>query len=120
MERSGGRFRREQQEGRVEPDMALRDRHIENLLQVPPRMIDNRKRHLALAVEEVLQFVALEAREGALAIRSNQMRANALLGVHRRTYLPLPAIEVEVRPFHEGAEQRYFTGLPGLRNQLRQ
>ena len=54
---------REQQQGGIALDLALGHGHIENLLQIPPQMIDDRKRQpsLRLRVEQILKLVAPEA-----------------------------------------------------------
>jgi hypothetical protein len=53
-------FRREEQGGGIEANMVFGYCHIENLLHVPPQMIDDRERHPTFAIEQVLKLVTFE------------------------------------------------------------
>ena len=85
--------------------MALRHRHIENLLQIPPQMIDDRERKpiLRLAIEQILQLVAPEA--GSSRRRTpHQMNGYPVHVVLPRRVLPLPAVVGEIDILDELAE----------------
>src|SRR2546426_7202408 len=65
----GSVFRRHQQPGGILPDMAFFHRQREDLMQVPPEMIDGAERQagLGLSVQEGLKLFPLDLAEFAIA-----------------------------------------------------
>lgn len=87
-------------------DMALVERHIEDLLQIPSEMIDGRKRkaRLRLTVEKILQIVTPEICQFPCAEVFDEMDGDPVRIVVPRRCLPFAAIVREINLRNEFAE----------------
>src|SRR5271156_6263751 len=94
--------------------MPLGHGHIEDLFQAPPQMIDGRERKAltGLAVEKILQLVALKTSQFPHAEHFNEMDADPVHVVHPCRCLPLAAIVGEVNLRDELAEAPGSVFLP--------
>ena len=75
--------------------MPFRNRHIENLLEIPAQMIDGRKRKgffPSLQVEHILKLIPLQTGKLPVSQIRHEMNGNPVHGAPARRSLPLAAV----------------------------